>query len=139
MALLNVSQAARVAGKSRKTIQTHIKSGKLSVARVEDGQKWIDPVELERVYGGLVTPETAPPRAKNMQDNAPHVTQVFQEQIKRLENEVERLLDQIGDLKDDRDEWREQAKKQALLLSPTREPKIGFWQWLSGKGAPAKG
>ena len=139
MALLNVSQAARVAGKSRKTIQTHIKSGKLSVARVEEGQKWIDPVELERVYGGLVTPDTAPPSAKSMQDNAPNVTQVFQEHIKRLENEVERLLDQISDLKEDRDEWREQAKKQALLLSPAREPRRGFWQWLSGKGATTHG
>jgi peptidoglycan hydrolase CwlO-like protein len=134
MALLNVSQAARVAGKSRKTIQTHIKSGRLSVARVEDGQKWIDPVEVERVYGGLVTPDTAPPSAKNTQDNAPQITQVFQAQIQRLEHEVQRLLDQISDLKEDRDEWREQAKKQSLLLHPTRIPKIGFWQWLKGTG-----
>ena len=143
--LLNVSQAARAAGKSRKTIQRHIKDGKLSASKVEDGLRWIDTAELQRVYGSLNAPDTDDAVSTKMdksQSDAPQMTQVLESQIKRLEEEIKRLNERIDrdneeyrqrmdDLRNDRDEWRKQA--QTLLLTqgekrPEKQPTL--WQYL---------
>jgi len=46
----SLSEAARLTGKSRTTIQRAIKSGKISAPKDEDGNYSIDPAELNRVY-----------------------------------------------------------------------------------------
>lgn len=53
MAKLNISQAAKVSGKSRSTIQRHIKSGKLSVSQNAAGETEVDTSELLRIFGEL--------------------------------------------------------------------------------------
>ena len=69
MAITSVSEAARLVGKSRRTIQRDIAAGKLS--KCDNGKK-LDTSELIRVYGSLLNaPNDA---AKNMhmtQDVAP--------------------------------------------------------------------
>ncbi len=52
---VNIQQATLLTGKSRATIQRHIKAGKLS--RTDKG---IDTAELVRVYGELVTTPDKP-------------------------------------------------------------------------------
>jgi hypothetical protein len=46
-----ITAAHRITGKSRTTIQKHLKKGKLSYAEDDEGVKWIDASELIRVYG----------------------------------------------------------------------------------------
>lgn len=58
MAKLNISQAAKVSGKSRSTIQRYIKSGKLSVSQDTSGNIEIDTAELIRVFGELKQNDT---------------------------------------------------------------------------------
>ena len=47
---LSLSQAAKLTGKSKSTINRAIKTGKLSAARHEDGSYSIDPAELSRAF-----------------------------------------------------------------------------------------
>ena len=47
----SISAAHRITGKSRTTISSHMKSGKLSYEENQDGEKVIDASELIRVYG----------------------------------------------------------------------------------------
>jgi hypothetical protein len=46
-----ITAAHRITGKSRTTLQRHIKQGKLSTTHDDDGNKLIDASELIRVYG----------------------------------------------------------------------------------------
>ena len=69
MSIVSISDAARLTGKNRRTLQRHIKSGQLSATQQSDGQPGIQIVELIRVYGEIrqdsLTPEpeksTTPP------------------------------------------------------------------------------
>ncbi|WP_241627667.1 helix-turn-helix domain-containing protein [Rosenbergiella epipactidis] len=51
MALVSISEAARLTGKSRTTVQSYIKCGKLTKCAGGDGSKKIDTSELLRVFG----------------------------------------------------------------------------------------
>lgn len=53
MALVNLSEAARIARKDRSTIHRKIKDGTLSATIDEAGNKAIDTAELQRVFGTL--------------------------------------------------------------------------------------
>ena len=57
MAVINFTQAATVAGITRKTLYKHVASGKVSVVDV-DGIRGIDTAEIHRVYGENVTWDT---------------------------------------------------------------------------------
>ena len=46
-----ITAAHRITGKSRTTLQKHLKKGKLSCEETDDGIKLIDASELIRVYG----------------------------------------------------------------------------------------
>ena len=67
MAVLNMTQAAKAAGITRKTLYTHIASGKVSTVDVS-GIRGIDVSEIHRVYGDIgykVTPDTDSIHADN--------------------------------------------------------------------------
>ena len=49
--VVNISKAARLASKTRRTIYKHINQGKLSTSRDSKGNRGIDLTELIRVYG----------------------------------------------------------------------------------------
>ena len=72
MAIVSVSEAARLVGKSRRTIQRDIAAGKLS--KCDNGKK-LDTSELIRVYGSLLNaPNDADKNAHMTQDVAPHIS-----------------------------------------------------------------
>lgn len=50
---LNVSQAAKAAGRSRSTLNRDISNGKVSLSRTGTGQPYIEISELERAYGSV--------------------------------------------------------------------------------------
>jgi len=123
-----LGEAAKATGKSKATISKAIKSGRISAEKGEAGAYKIDPSELHRVYP-INTNDTHTPEQQETLKN----TQVNTDNLNRIK-ELELLLnasqqrlsdrdDQVTDLKEDRDKWRQQA---TALLKDNR-PR-GFWK-----------
>lgn len=110
MAIVSVSEAARLVGKSRRTIQRDIAAGKLS--KCDNGKK-LDTSELLRVYGSLLNaPNDADKNAHMAQDVAPSIPPDVAEmriRLAALEAENAALKDHLGSL------------KQAMLLLEHKE------------------
>lgn len=53
MAQVSIAEAARLTGKSRRTIERHLESGKLSFTQNVAGARQIETSELTRAYGSL--------------------------------------------------------------------------------------
>ena len=110
MANVSVSEAARLVGKSRRTIQRDIAAGKLS--KCDNGKK-LDTSELMRVYGSLLNaPNDADKNAHMTQDVAPNIPPDVAEmriRLAALEAENAALKDHVGSL------------KQAMLLLEHKE------------------
>ena len=58
---LTLSAAARTWGKSRQTLYTDLKAGKLSVGRDEGGMVFVDAAEMVRAYGEPALRRDGPP------------------------------------------------------------------------------
>ena len=102
MAELSLSQAAKLTGKSKSTINRAIKTGKLSATRHDDGSYSIDPAELSRAFN------VEPPHSSKRSDAQPDGTRLL-ERIEALEAMLTREREISADLKEDRDKWRQQA------------------------------
>jgi hypothetical protein len=129
MALVSISEAARLVGKSRRTLQRDIVAGKLS--KCDNGQK-LDTSELLRVYGAF-SPATnvAVGSATMSQDVAGKSETMSQDvadmriRLAALEAENAALKDHLGSL------------KQAMLLLENKasteetksiKPRRRWWQ-----------
>jgi|SRR5271156_5284392 len=91
MAIVSISEAARLTGKSRKTIQRYVADGRISMSQHVAGEKGIDISELTRVFGDLSQPDPALSHASVSQPDAPNVTPdvaALETRIKVLEAEL---------------------------------------------------
>ena len=129
MALVSISEAARLVGKSRRTLQRDIVAGKLS--KCDTGQK-LDTSELLRVYGAfLPVTNVAVGSATMSQDVAGKNETMSQDvadmrvRLAALEAENAALKDHLGSL------------KQAMLLLENKasteetksiKPRRRWWQ-----------
>lgn len=104
---LTASQAAKQTGKSIPTITRAIKSGKISAERTKSGGYLIEPSELFRVFQPVTVKGNV--TDKMLDSETPNEIGVLQDKVKFLE---EALLD----AKNERDEWRDQAKRLTLAL-----------------------
>jgi hypothetical protein len=121
---LSLSQAARLTGKSKSTINRAIKTGKLSAIRHEDGTYSIDPAELTRAF------DVEPLESAKRRDADPDGTRLL-ERITALEAMLNREREISADLKEDRDRWRQQAT--ALLTDQrTATSASKWWAWRRG-------
>jgi len=98
MALVNISEAARLTGKNRRTIQRHITAGKLSKAA--DGEN-IDTSELLRVYGALNAQPVAPAQDVTMSHETALKTTEPDTEKEALKAEINRLKSVLAE-KDER-------------------------------------
>jgi len=110
---LTASQAAKQTGKSIPTITRAIKSGKISAERTGSGGYLIEPSELFRIFQPITLGYNV--TSKKLDYETPSETGVLQEKIKFLENA-------LLDAKNERDEWRDQAKRLTIAL-PAPEKK----------------
>jgi len=110
--MFSMGEAARQAGVSKATIHRHIKAGKLSAVRKDDGSYSIDPAELFRVYPPTKRDETVSVRHSETAINTVET-----------DREIAWLRERIEELKQDRDAWRQQAER--LLLSGPEPKKSG--------------
>lgn len=134
---LNLSQAAKLYGKSRMTLHRHCGSGRITSRLSDDGQRLIDLSELIRAYGeppNSVTPDTPSegPQRDTFGDNPPRQRddlllrelKALREQVSQLQEEVRELrrLPAPGQLQED----LERAPEADAAPRPTGEPIRGF-------------
>jgi len=123
-----ISEAARLVGKHRSTIQKHIREGKLSKVTDNDGNPFIETSELLRVYEGLALTVGKGNRvaADDLQQTTPSSTPKVAELEAALELEkvrretAETLLRKSETSEAD---WKDQAYRLSMLLTDQREKK----------------
>lgn len=93
MAIISISEAARLTGKGRSTIQRKLKSGELSKVAQGDGSPGVDTSELIRVFGEL----TQGRDSDALQLGASPDTTALQARIAALESENGHLRERVAD------------------------------------------
>jgi len=128
-----LGEAAKATGKSKSTISKAIKNGRISALKGRNGAYSIDPSELHRVYPitiqetGVIEQEETP---KPSEVNAKNGNKIRELEIllKASEQRLEDRGEQLSDIKEDRDKWRQQA---TALLGDKRSK--GFWARVLGR------
>ena len=114
MALVSISEAARLTGKSRRTIQRYVATGKLSMSQSDATGKSIDTSELIRVFGTIKQVDVTASATDDDVTMSHHDT--LNDDKKELENQ---LLQQQVELLKQRLEDKEahiESLKSAMLL-----------------------
>ena len=121
MALVSVTEAARLTGKNRATIHRYIKQGKLSQSTDAAGSKKIETSELLRVFGAI----SASPATALQCDVMQHDTTVENElPVAALQQKIA-MLEQLLESKDkeiQRQDDHIDSLKKAMLLIESKLP-----------------
>jgi len=127
---VTLSQAAKHVGINKATLSRYIKQGKISAVKQEDGSYHIDPSELDRLRElmGADTRDVTPRIQPSSTGEAALLRELLAEKDRTMA-EKDRL---IQNLLQERDEWREQCKKQLVLLPLGTSQKKRWWRF--GKG-----
>ena len=102
MASHSVTEAAKLAGVTRRTIYRHIKAGKLSASVTGGDNTVIETSELLRVYGVLSQPEPEKVSTGSLENQPEYVTLLLaemahlREQVGVLTSKVEKLQGKIA-------------------------------------------
>ncbi len=135
MAKVSISEAARLAGKSRSHLyEKYINRGVITVETLMDGRKVIDTSELIRVFGSISLAGVTDDNDNSRKDSSGHVDNDSENsQIKALQAENEVLREYLR-AKDEEVAWlREQVSKVTALLthqqSESRARKKWWWPW----------
>lgn len=137
MALVGVTEASRITGKSRATIYRKMKQGELSYAKDHETEALLDTSELIRVFGKLVVSPDAPVIQHNDascdSDDAGSVTAfaVLETELRDAQKQLA-MMEQLLQAKD----AHIQDMRQAMLLlehkqtTPEQPKKKGFFRKL---------
>ncbi|EPI2108226.1 helix-turn-helix domain-containing protein [Providencia rettgeri] len=122
MALVSISEAARLTGKARSTLHKYIKQGKLSTTTDQNtGNKSIEISELIRVFGKIsnspTTDSDGVTNVSKLQQETPNTTQSLQIKLQLLEQENAHLKAEKELLSKNLDDIR-----QAMLLIESKLP-----------------
>ena len=113
-----LGEAAKACGISKATLSKAVKSGKISVTKINERLFSIEASELHRVY---------PPVSKSGFDKQSEtsVNTEISSQMMVLQVKLDAADKRISDLETDRDAWRAQATR---LLTSTADNKTGFFR-----------
>ena len=135
---LTLSQAAKHVGINKATLSRYSKQGKISATKQADGSYHIDPSELDRLRA-LMGAATRGDLHADTRDDTPKLPTshtgtlaLLRELLAEKDRTMAEKDRMIANLMQERDEWREQWKKQLLLL-PLGTPPQKKW-WRVGKG-----
>lgn len=122
MALVSISEAARLTGKNRATIHRYIKLGKLSQSKDATDQKKLDTSELIRVFGGLSATNATLSHSDAKQHRATKEERVSVADLQQKIALLEQLLDSKNQELKRQDEHID-SLKQAMYLIESKPPK----------------
>ncbi|WP_025154557.1 helix-turn-helix domain-containing protein [Morganella morganii] len=131
MALVSISEAARLTGKSRTTVQSYIKQGKLTKCTDGSGHSKLDTSELLRVFGSFSGQQVGSEQSGNIVQHFAGASvqlpdQILQDENQALKAEIElvkALLHEKELLLAEKDK-RNEDLKHALLLIESKLPPI---------------
>ena len=120
MAKVGAQRAAALTGRSKSTVQRAMNTGRLSYEVDPNGRRLIDVSELDRAFG-LAPNGPDDMEAQTVQNEIEKATNALELErlrmrIRMLEDQHEAAQSQIGDLREQRDQWQRQAQ-QVLLTS----------------------
>ena len=118
---ITLREASEKVGVTRQTLMKSIKTGRVSAEKSDNGEWRIEPVELFRVW---------PPVNGVQQPLQPELTGGDTPSL-QVENRL--LREQVAELREERNAWREQAQRLALTdqrAAPQPAPQRGFWSRL---------
>lgn len=122
MPKLNMSQAARAAGKSRKTLYRHIENGRLSVEKDATDNPVVDVSELQRVYGELNLAATG--NTVGQDRDMPHeATGSAQHEIELLKLRLE-MAERERDTECERREQSDEERHRLLAIIETQTKQL---------------
>lgn len=136
---LNLTQAAKAAGVTRRTLYNHINQGKVTASRDEKNNPVIDVSELIRAYGNVNLPVKEIPTVshrKNTQENfTPDVLETVRTELAELKQAVTLMLEDKTARQDERrqneDERRRlQQEITDLTEALNQEKNKGLWSRL---------
>lgn len=127
MALVSISEAARLTGKARSTLHKYIKQGKLSTTTDQNtGKKNIETSELIRVFGNIsnlsATTSDRVTSVSKLQQETQNDTQSLQAKLQLLEQENTHLKAEKELLSKNLDDIRQAMLLIESKLTPTPEP-----------------
>lgn len=131
MALVSISEAARLTGKSRTTVQSYIKQGKLTKCTDGSGHSKLDTSELLRVFGSFSGQQIGSEQSSNIVQHFAGNSVQFPDQILQDENQalkaeielVKALLREKELLLAEKDKRNEDLKHALLLIESKLPPK----------------
>lgn len=130
MALLSISASARASGKDRNTIKRYLKDGRLSSSKDASGNTVIDPAELMRVFGPLVSDGTT--NAQGLPASAPD-TPVFNQVIEALREQLRAAQEREEWLKSQLEQEQARSRELAQKMLPPGEEKKSFFARVFGR------
>ncbi|WP_147383998.1 hypothetical protein [Noviherbaspirillum sedimenti] len=100
MALVSISDAAKLVRKARATLTRDIENGHLTKTVLQDGDIRIDTAELLRAYGRLHNPQAAPKETRRITGDKTKIALLEErnrslERVIVLEAELRRIKDQV--------------------------------------------
>lgn len=135
--LLNLSQAAKAVGITRRTFYNHVKSGKVTISRDMNNNPSVDVSELIRVYGNVQLPEKQIPTVshrENTHKNFPsEQLEIIQKELADLKQAVTLMLEDKTAREKERQQQEEQQQKlqdevNQLRKALEQEHKKSFWK-----------
>jgi hypothetical protein len=117
-----MGEAARAVGRSKAAISRAISNGTISAEKQPNGSYKIDPAELHRVY-----PLINGQQQENKVTDATELNALNRELRAKLDAATERLTEikaDLADMRDDRDQWREQAQRLAITNQQAKAPDV---------------
>ena len=115
MAQVNVTEAARLVGKNRKTLYKMMDKGTVAYTQSATGMRQVETSELIRVFGSLLSPSLSP----SMDKEGHEATTNMSHNVALLEQKVVFLEDKIKD-----------KDTHIALLTYTKEKKSQTWLWV---------
>lgn len=132
MALVSISEAAKLVGRDRKTLYRAVAEGRLSVSQNATGARQVDIAELARVFGDFPVACHSGATVAMSQDATPNATDAtasLKAKIAALEAENAQLRERIEDKDKHIDDMRHTVR---LLEHHPSKKNARWWPWSRG-------
>ncbi len=139
MAIVSISEAARLVNKSRTTLYRYIKDGRMSTCTDINNAEGIDVSELIRVFGGLNGTPSEQPEMNTVEHHVTHEYRsneqvLLQEKLLKQEFEIENLKQKIEFLEallEEKNAMVLEKEKRLLLLEYKNSEESSRSSWVA--------